>query len=341
MNTHRQVEIVGGGLAGLALGIGLRAHDVPVTLHERGTYPRHRVCGEFIRGLRAATVDCLQLSQHLAGAREHHAVTWFAGNEPLRRQTLPEPALAVSRYDLDARLADAFVEAGGELVTRSRARTEPHPGRVLAIGRTTDARSPWIGLKLHVHGLPLDRGLEMHLGENAYVGLCALDDDLVNICGLFRQRSIDSPRRETVLPAYLRACSLGQLADRLDAALPDPESACAVAGLAFSAQGTARHAPAIGDAWAMIPPFTGNGMAMAFEGAAAALEPLVAWSRHRATWAETQVRIDAALRHEFRLRLRVADFCHPFLLQPARQRWLAAADSAGLLPVRALARALS
>ena len=32
----------------------------------------------------------------------------------------------------------------------------------------------------------------------------------------------------------------------------------------------------LGDAFAVIPPFTGNGMAMAFIGAALALDPLVA-----------------------------------------------------------------
>jgi 2-polyprenyl-6-methoxyphenol hydroxylase-like FAD-dependent oxidoreductase len=44
------VTIVGGGLAGLTLGIALRQHNVPVQLHEAGHDPRHRVCGEFTSG---------------------------------------------------------------------------------------------------------------------------------------------------------------------------------------------------------------------------------------------------------------------------------------------------
>ena len=44
----RAVTIIGGGLAGLTLGIGLRQRGVPVTISEAGDYPRHRVCGEFI-----------------------------------------------------------------------------------------------------------------------------------------------------------------------------------------------------------------------------------------------------------------------------------------------------
>ena len=49
------IEIIGGGLAGLSLGLALRRGGVPVTLHEAGEYPRHRVCGEFITGLDPAT----------------------------------------------------------------------------------------------------------------------------------------------------------------------------------------------------------------------------------------------------------------------------------------------
>ena len=35
--------VVGGGLAGLTLGVALRQRDVPVTLCEAGSYPRQRV----------------------------------------------------------------------------------------------------------------------------------------------------------------------------------------------------------------------------------------------------------------------------------------------------------
>ena len=48
--TTRPIHIVGGGVAGLALGIRLRQLDVKTRISESGTYPRHRVCGEFISG---------------------------------------------------------------------------------------------------------------------------------------------------------------------------------------------------------------------------------------------------------------------------------------------------
>ena len=50
MAALKPITIIGGGLAGLALGIGLRLRGIPVTVYEATHYPRHRVCGEFISG---------------------------------------------------------------------------------------------------------------------------------------------------------------------------------------------------------------------------------------------------------------------------------------------------
>ena len=50
MAALKPITIIGGGLAGLTLGIGLRRRGIPATILEMGDYPRHRLCGEFISG---------------------------------------------------------------------------------------------------------------------------------------------------------------------------------------------------------------------------------------------------------------------------------------------------
>lgn len=42
------VAIIGGGLAGLSLSIDLKKRGYHVTVIEKGNYPRHKVCGEYI-----------------------------------------------------------------------------------------------------------------------------------------------------------------------------------------------------------------------------------------------------------------------------------------------------
>jgi 2-polyprenyl-6-methoxyphenol hydroxylase-like FAD-dependent oxidoreductase len=336
-DSPRRVEIVGGGLAGLSLGLALRRAGVPVTLHEAGDYPRHRVCGEFIAGLDPATRRALRLDPFLVGARAHQEVAWFRGAAALQAHTLPATALAISRHTLDARIAEAFVAAGGELRSRSRASLDPAPGRVFAHGRHASPDSPWLGLKLHVHGLPLRADLEVHLGDHAYVGLCHVEEDRVNVCGLFRRRPDLALDRETALFAHLRAAGLGELADRIHSAEIDPDSHCAVAALSFgrapdrSREGGERLV--LGDAHALIPPFTGNGMTMAFQSAALALGPLLAWSRGESEWGLTVARVRGLLHARFRLRLATSALLHPALLKPGAQSGLAVAARAKLLPV--------
>lgn len=344
MNAPRSIEIVGGGLAGLSLGLALRRAGVPVVLHEAGVYPRHRVCGEFITGLDAATRDRLGLEPFLADALRHREVAWFRRAVPLHRHTLPEPALALGRDVLDQRLAEAFVAAGGELHTRSRLDPQPAPpGRVFAHGRhTVAAGTPWLGLKCHARDMPLSAELEVHLGEHAYVGLCALPDGRINVSGLFRRRSGLALDRDAALSAYLRAVGLDALAERLADAEVDPASRCAVAGLAFgrAPRSGISDRLLLGDAHALIPPFTGNGMTMAFQSAALALDPLLDWVRGAVAWPATVARVGERLRARFRLRLAAAALLHPALLRPRGQAGLSFAARGGLLPVNSLYHAL-
>ena len=116
------VTIVGGGLAGLTLGIALRQHNVPVQLHEAGHYPRHRVCGEFISGHGQASLERLGLRSMLdtAGAIEARTIAFFSSNRSTGPRLLPSAGICLSRSILDAMLATRFRDLGGELVEGER-----------------------------------------------------------------------------------------------------------------------------------------------------------------------------------------------------------------------------
>src|SRR4051812_18021058 len=100
----RPITIVGGGLAGLALGILLRQRGVGVEIWEAGEYPRHRVCGEFISGAGARLLPEL-LDGKTPASLQAFTVQFHTRNGNTQSIQLPEPGLSVSRWDLDGSLA--------------------------------------------------------------------------------------------------------------------------------------------------------------------------------------------------------------------------------------------
>jgi 2-polyprenyl-6-methoxyphenol hydroxylase-like FAD-dependent oxidoreductase len=368
------VTIAGGGLAGLSLAAGLRLRGIGVSVHEAGSYPRHRVCGEFISGVEKATLERLGIADVLADALELRSVAWFREGRQIHEDVLPEPAMGISRYRLDRRLKERVVESGGVVVERSRIARNgngrdgspsrpadggppyvrgpsddaslPHPdlsekgpclrpGLVWAAGRIPQ-RGSWIGLKAHFHGLATATDLEMHLGAHGYAGLARVEEGRVNVCGLFRVDRSLAGQGKDLLDGYLRASGNGVLADRLREATVDAESFCAVAGFELGRQKADPGLCAIGDAESMIPPFTGNGMSMAFQAAELALDPLERWSLGSLPWEACVAEIREGLRRRFRRRLAAAQVLHPLLLRRGGRDVIESIAAAGLLPFRPL-----
>ncbi|NNC87532.1 MAG: hypothetical protein HKN82_03610 [Akkermansiaceae bacterium] len=336
----KAITIAGGGLAGLALGIALRRRDVPVVLHEAGSYPRHRVCGEFINGVSEATLERLGIAGLFADARRHRSTRWFVEGEPIYDAELPEPAIGLSRYVLDERMAGEFGGLGGELRTKSRARPEAREGLVWAAGRRAERESGWLGLKVHVEGVPMEADLEMHVGEAGYLGLAPVEGERVNACGLFRRRDGVKGKGADLLWAYLEANGLHQLADRLREARCDERSFTGVSAFRLGRQDPEDGLCVLGDAESMIPPFTGNGMSMAFEAAEAAVQPAADYAAGAAGWDEAVMELRRRLRRRFRRRLFTARLLHPFLLRAAGRHALALTARTGLLPFTPLFRLL-
>lgn len=327
------VEIIGGGLAGLALGLGLRARGVPVRIIEAGKYPRHRVCGEFITGLDHDTRRELQLTDILAGARQARGVLWSEPGRPSVRHDLPEVALCLSRYYLDESMASAFAAAGGDLRTGCRGPSDAKPGRIMASGRRPQAGSRWVGLKQHFHQLDLREDLELHLGQGAYVGLTRIEGRAVNVCGLFPRPG----RGEACgLIDRVRAAGLASLALRLESATPVEASACAVAGLDYGRP--ASQLAALGDYHGLIPPFTGHGMTVAMQSAALAARRLEPWARGRFAWDETLALLQQDLRRRFARKLAWGRVLHPWLLAPHGRRVVHLLHRWGALPLGPLYR---
>jgi len=325
MAETKPITIVGGGLAGLALGIGLRELNVPVTIHEAGHYPRHRVCGEFISGRGQATLARLGLRELIeqAGAVSAQTTAFFSATKSAAPRPLPVAAICLSRFTLDAVLAKKFRELGGELLEDKRSRTDDFgEGIVRATGRRARAEAGgphWFGLKTHARKVALTADLEMHVSPHGYVGLCKINDGEVNVCGLFRKPAGENSEAKNGRER-LRGQPGSPLRQRLANAEFDEDSFCAVAGLSLQPQQAAARAEiCVGDAITMIPPVTGNGMSMAFESAELAIAPLTAWSLGETSWSEARQKIVGDCDTAFARRLAWAKWVQKIVLLPALQ----------------------
>ena len=316
------MHIAGGGLAGLALGVALRQHGVPTELHEAGSYPRHRVCGEFVSGITPAELETLGIADDFADAARPRSTVWYDTTRERLRAPLPQAAWGISRHQLDARLAHRFVELGGQLLTRSRVSPATDlTGWVWATGRPR-RESTWLGLKAHFLDLPLNADLELHLGHRSYIGLTRVEHGRVNACGLFhRPQSFDASRRSDLLPQACEEAGLSKLADRLRHASLDADSLKGVNQFLLGWQpATNPEELRLGDFAAMTPPLTGNGMSMALQSALDALPPLLAWSQHRQDWPTTTAAVRLAQRQRFGGRLRWARLLQRIVLHPTASR---------------------
>lgn len=304
--VQRTITIVGGGLAGLTLGLLLRRDGVPVEICDAGTYPRHRVCGEFISGRGLEILRQLAIPELDRSGIESRSVRFFHSEWSSSVFTLPEPAFSVDRQTLDHRLALELRKAGGQL-HENRRWTHPYAleGVVRATGRRLNSGGgqQFIGFKVHAHDLPLSADLELHFSEEAYVGLSRQKGGTVNVCGLFRKtvgfRDFDL-RNGDVFRDVLSPLARGRLAE----ARLDKDSFRAVAGISLKRE-TARDTKEcrIGDSICMIPPMTGNGMSLALESASFAAPFLVNYSRGQADWNETRTGISQICDGYFRRRL--------------------------------------
>jgi 2-polyprenyl-6-methoxyphenol hydroxylase-like FAD-dependent oxidoreductase len=334
MGNLRTITIVGGGLAGLTLGIGLRRQGIPVTIWEAGHYPRHRVCGEFISGRGQEILARLGLREQLiqAGAITSNTAMFLSGGAKSAARPLPKPALCLSRFVLDALLAKIFNDLGGRLrENESWPKSSCGKAVVRANGRRAhiaDDNWLWFGLKVHARALPLEADLEMHLIHNGYIGLTRLPDNEVDVCGLFR-RAVNgkvtggkqTPPNNTNLPHGWQIAFDGnpptELCNRLAKASIDQTSSCSVAGLSLRAQrATSLSELCIGDSLTMTPPVTGNGMSMAFESAELAIEPLASYSRGDLDWAEASHTLAQACDRAFARRLAWARWLQWMMFAP-------------------------
>jgi flavin-dependent dehydrogenase len=193
--------IIGGGPAGTSAAISAARGGASVLLLERGRFPRHKVCGEFVSAESLGLLTKLLDRDHAAllqdAVRISRARVFLDGRT---LQTIVDPpAASVARLDLDAALwhsaGNAGVDARQQITVQSVAGTGPF--RVLttagefearalvnASGRWSNLNLPppegsregaqnekWLGLKAHFAEPFASPSVDLYFFDGGYCGV--------------------------------------------------------------------------------------------------------------------------------------------------------------------------
>jgi flavin-dependent dehydrogenase len=299
--TRAETVIVGGGPAGSATASGLAALGRDVVLIERTAKPHNKVCGEFLSVETQTQLQRLGVDPLSLGAAPVEQLALYSSSRSVT-SALPFRALSLSRYRLDDALLQCAQNGGARLKRDVAVKSVTSAGAgwnvlcddgetiycrhfVSATGKlglrgVDDARDgSLLGLKMHLTLSPearraLQSRVELFFLDDGYIGLELIEDGIANLCFVLSRATVARLGSGwPALRAYLTS-ALPSLAERLVGAKPlwDKPLAvvCPTGGHLHRERGTAVYR--VGDRLAHIPPFTGDGLAIALASAALAVE---------------------------------------------------------------------
>jgi len=262
---------MGGGPAGSAAAIAALSETNSVHIVEKSSFPRHKVCGEFLSPEIAEVLESLGIWQdflRLRPAQIKRTILHF-GSRTSESQ-LPESGFGLSRYEFDRLLFEKAIAAGA---TTSRERLEPvsfatqsgsgkSDHEVLAVGRKSIATRGrrLFGFKAHFEG-PVNDAVELFFFRGCYIGVSAVENGITNICGIAPEETLRAC--EFHIDDFL--ASWPPLTNRVHP-LSRISRWLTVGPLVFGKQWqhpTGRDIYPAGDALGFIDPFTGLGLVTA------------------------------------------------------------------------------
>jgi flavin-dependent dehydrogenase len=328
---QEEVLILGGGVAGCAAAIALARSGRSVTLIERETSSRHKVCGEFLSGEALEDLHALGIDAASLGAVSIHNVRLAAARDAAEAP-LPFAAASLTRKALDtALIAEAI--AAGVCVERGRSvqaldRTTANRWQAtLDDGTTREAATVflatgkhdlrghkrpedphrWVAFKMYYRLAPaqaaeLAHASELMLYPGGYGGIQPVEDGVANLCCVVQQKYLPSGshRWESFLAKMQQDCP--HLATRLAGAEPLLEKPIAITHIPYGyiRRTTEEGLYCIGDQAAVIPSFTGDGISIALHTARCAVAAYMA--------AEPAPVFQAKLRSALLNQMRLAEF---------------------------------
>ena len=291
---NNEVLIIGGGLAGLTAAIHLSKLGVHVTVIEKNSYPKHKVCGEYISNEVLHYLNWLDLKIDDLNPTKITKLEFSTASGKTIKSILPLGGFGISRFTLDEYLYKKALENGCRIlqdnvenlvfennkfiVTTSNNSILESEIVIGAFGKRSNVdqkmnrdfinkKSYWLAVKAHYSGdFPNDL-VGLHNFKGGYCGVSKVEKDSINICYLadyetFKQfKNIDEYQNNIVS----KNPHLKVIFEKSNLLFEKPLT---ISQISFEKkQSVENHILMIGDTAGLIHPLCGNGMAIAIHSA--------------------------------------------------------------------------
>ncbi len=293
-NLTADVIIIGGGLAGLCNAIHLSKFGKKVLLIEKNSYPKHKVCGEYISNEVLPYLEFLGINPFDFGAVHITDFKLSTINNKVISAKLPLGGFGISRYQFDFILSEKAKENGVIIlqdqvlnvnfsedffhVSTKENKTFTSKIAIGAFGKRSlldvkmerdfiQKKSPYLGVKIHVKGNYEENLVALHNFKGGYCGVSKVENDIINLCYITsfssfkKYKSIEDFQEQVVFKnQYLK--------EIFKTTTPVFEKPLTISQVSFETKKPIEnHLIMCGDSAGMIHPLCGNGMSMAIQSA--------------------------------------------------------------------------
>ena len=293
MPLNFDVIIIGGGLAGLSSAIHLSKNNCSVLVIEKNTYPKHKVCGEYISNEVLPYLDYLGIDVFKLGAKRINKFELSTPKNKLVKANLPLGGFGISRFCLDNDLAKKAIAnkavviqdtvedvtfANNAFLVKTKEANYSSKIVIGAYGKRANLdvklkrsfiknKSPFLAVKTHIKGNFPEDLVALHNFEGGYCGVSKVEDNSINVCYITnfeafkKYKDIDEFQEKVVF----KNTALKSIFKNSEPVFKSPLS---ISQISFETKNPIEnHMLMCGDTAGMIHPLCGNGMSMAIRSA--------------------------------------------------------------------------
>jgi len=293
-NSNYDIVIIGGGLAGLCNAIHMSKFGKSILLIEKNSYPKHKVCGEYISNEVLPYLNFLEINPFDFGAVKIDNFQLSTTNNKLITAKLPLGGFGISRYKLDFVLSEKAIKNGVIIIQDTVLNVdfkddifniETKENSIFtskiaigAFGKRSlldvkmersfiKKKSPYLGVKIHVKGNFQEDLVALHNFKGGYCGVSKVENDAINLCYITsfssfkKYKNIDDFQENVVFKNIF-------LKEMFQNSKPIFEQPLSISQISFETKKPVENNMILcGDSAGMIHPLCGNGMSMAIQSA--------------------------------------------------------------------------